>query len=147
MCYLRECYWFTSILFKIVLRFMLDFSSAMWCYGTIQLACRICWQSGVECYLIFCASFSLLLCLCCRPIAILVLFLDPDSFALVDALFYSVGMYVMVLGSYSGKESLPRANRPVIKVTSLILCVSLPSRFSHAYFFLYSIFILFFLSI
>jgi RecQ-mediated genome instability protein 2 len=57
------------------------------------------------------------------------------------------GMYVMVLGSYSGKESLPRANRPVIKVTSLILCVSLPSRFSHAYFFLYSIFILFFLSI
>uniref|UniRef100_J3LRM6 Uncharacterized protein n=1 Tax=Oryza brachyantha TaxID=4533 RepID=J3LRM6_ORYBR len=26
------------------------------------------------------------------------------------------GMYVMVLGSYSGKDSLPKANRPVIKV-------------------------------
>ncbi|KAF0927424.1 hypothetical protein E2562_032728 [Oryza meyeriana var. granulata] len=35
------------------------------------------------------------------------------------------GMYVMVIGSYSGKDSLPRANRPVIKVpvTSLILFV------------------------
>jgi hypothetical protein len=112
---------------------MLDFSSAMWCYGTIQLACRICWQSGVECYLIFCAAFSLLLCLCCRPIAILVLFLDPDSFALVDALFYSVGMYVMVLGSYSGKESLPRANRPVIKVHKLVDLSAQPDRESMWY--------------
>ncbi|BAH92315.1 uncharacterized LOC9270058 [Oryza sativa Japonica Group] len=43
------------------------------------------------------------------------------------------GMYVMVLGSYSGKESLPRANRPVIKVHKLVDLSAQPDRESMWY--------------
>ncbi|XP_006650415.1 uncharacterized protein LOC102714163 [Oryza brachyantha] len=38
------------------------------------------------------------------------------------------GMYVMVLGSYSGKDSLPKANRPVIKVHKLVDLSAQPDR-------------------
>ncbi|KAF0927423.1 hypothetical protein E2562_032728 [Oryza meyeriana var. granulata] len=38
------------------------------------------------------------------------------------------GMYVMVIGSYSGKDSLPRANRPVIKAHKLVDLSAQPDR-------------------
>uniref|UniRef100_A0A0D9VXJ0 RecQ-mediated genome instability protein 2 n=1 Tax=Leersia perrieri TaxID=77586 RepID=A0A0D9VXJ0_9ORYZ len=38
------------------------------------------------------------------------------------------GMYVLVIGSYDGKISLPRANRPLIKVHKLVDLSAQPDR-------------------